>query len=77
MMIIITFLACVATAYKWMFTGFEAHVPVKFSVCVCTGYTLGCKEKNYMEEYCHHMSKHSEHIPVCDCITPSEKRNEG
>lgn len=54
---IITLLACVATVYKWMFTGFEAHVPVKFSVHVCNGYTLVCKEKKYMEEHCHHMSK--------------------
>lgn len=57
MMKIITLLACVATVYKWMFTGFEAHVPVKFSVHVCNGYTLVCKEKKYMEEHCHHMSK--------------------
>ena len=77
--IIITLFACVAAVYmKWMFTGFSAHFPVYFSVRVWNGCTLGSKGKSYMEEHCHHTSKHSEQIPICCCMIPSEEEiNEG
>lgn len=78
-MIIITLLASVTATYmEWVFAGLETRVLVKFSAYVCSDCTLSSWRKDYVEEHCHHMSRHNEPITVCSCIVPSEEqRKEG